>query len=141
MLTFVAVPQRRPGLPELPPGLPELRCPKLSIIELYERDPSHTGLSVDTEAGPPVDAATGAPGAATGAAGAAISEPVDLSMDSSLDGIPGTWTGARARANSASEGYLAHSQKMGGSPGACRIRILSASCSTSDTRRTMGLPQ
>jgi hypothetical protein len=28
---------------------------------------------------------------------------VDLSMDSSLDGIPGTWTGARARANSASE--------------------------------------
>ncbi|KAJ1481301.1 hypothetical protein T484DRAFT_1899658, partial [Baffinella frigidus] len=73
--------------------------------------------AVDTEAGPPVDAATGAPGAATGAAGAAISEPVmpvDLSMDSSLDGIlgdlsPGTWTGARARANSASEGYLAHS--------------------------------
>jgi len=55
--------------------------------------------AVDTEAGPPVDAATGAPGAATGAAGAAISEPVDLSMDSSLDGIPGTWTGARARAN------------------------------------------
>ena len=32
--------------------------------------------AVDTEAGPPVDAATGAPGAATGAAGAAISEPV-----------------------------------------------------------------
>ncbi|KAJ1488411.1 hypothetical protein T484DRAFT_1887403, partial [Baffinella frigidus] len=32
--------------------------------------------AVDTEAGPPVDAVTGAPGAATGAAGAAISEPV-----------------------------------------------------------------